>query len=185
MSWSKDIFGEKIREIREAKGWTLADCTAVSGIARSSLSLAENGYLPIGKKFAKDLADAFKLKDAERREFLLLAAESSKVAVAGGVTKVNRGFPVRVLNALPDYLRGAGFDPKDVIGYILIIKTMPEHGAVDTLFNSQLKKQYEESGVMKPSVKKYILENIDKKQLAVLCMKDGRQVVINAELKVF
>jgi transcriptional regulator with XRE-family HTH domain len=56
--------GEVIRMLRELKGWTQQEVADRSGINASNVSLLENGRIEIGKKRAKQLANAFTVHPA-------------------------------------------------------------------------------------------------------------------------
>ena len=51
--------GEVIRMLRELKEWTQRDLAEYSHISPSNISLLENDRVEIGKKRARQLADAF------------------------------------------------------------------------------------------------------------------------------
>ncbi|MBI4970280.1 MAG: helix-turn-helix transcriptional regulator [Candidatus Omnitrophica bacterium] len=53
-----------IRMLRELKGWTQEELAKRSGITSTNISLLENGKVDIGKTWAEQLAEAFKVHPA-------------------------------------------------------------------------------------------------------------------------
>ncbi len=56
--------GEVIRMLRDLKGWTQKELAKRSGINETNLSLLENEKIEIGKRRAKQLAEAFSVHPA-------------------------------------------------------------------------------------------------------------------------
>ena len=53
--------GQRIKSLREKRGWAQVDLSAESGLDRSHISLMENGHIEIGVRKIEILADTFGL----------------------------------------------------------------------------------------------------------------------------
>ena len=67
-------FGKKVRELRQAKGWSLRDVAPKVGVGFTYLSKVENGRLDFGDYPGEALIRKLaKVLDADQDELLLLA----------------------------------------------------------------------------------------------------------------
>lgn len=79
--------GQRVRELRKAKGWTLDQAATQAGLARSTLSKIENGQMSPTYEAVKKLAEGLKISVPQ------LFTAASKVQVSGrmAVTKSGTG----------------------------------------------------------------------------------------------
>ncbi|MCO6388754.1 helix-turn-helix domain-containing protein [Aliihoeflea sp. 40Bstr573] len=63
--WERAGFGERVRSIRKAAGWTLAELSARSGLALSTISKAERGLIALTYDSILRLAYAFDMEMSE------------------------------------------------------------------------------------------------------------------------
>lgn len=79
--------GQRVRELRKAKGWTLEQAAAQAGLARSTLSKIENGQMSPTYEALKKLAQGMDMSVPQ------LFTQPSKPQVSGrmSVTKVGEG----------------------------------------------------------------------------------------------
>jgi len=90
--------GQLLRDLRRARGWTLAEAGAAAGVARSTLSKVENGQMSptydllikVANGYGVDLADLFARSSAEAQR---AAAGPANPASAGrlAVTRAGTG----------------------------------------------------------------------------------------------
>lgn len=79
--------GQRVRELRKAKGWTLDQAATQAGLARSTLSKIENGQMSPTYEAVKKLAEGLKISVPQ------LFTPAGKVQVSGrmAVTKSGTG----------------------------------------------------------------------------------------------
>lgn len=79
--------GERVRELRKAKGWTLAQAAEQAGLARSTLSKIENGQMSPTFDAVRKLATGLGVSVPQ----LFTAPKSDKVLGRRAITKAGAG----------------------------------------------------------------------------------------------
>ena len=79
--------GQRVRDLRKAKGWTLDQAAAQAGLARSTLSKIENGQMSPTYDAVKKLADGLKITVPQ----LFTPAGRAQISGRMAVTKVGTG----------------------------------------------------------------------------------------------
>jgi transcriptional regulator with XRE-family HTH domain len=79
--------GQRVRELRKAKGWTLDQAATQAGLARSTLSKIENGQMSPTYEAVKKLAEGLKISVPQ----LFTAASKAQVSGRMSVTKSGTG----------------------------------------------------------------------------------------------
>ncbi len=90
--WERQTFGERVRALRKAAGWTLAQLGERSGLALSTISKAERGIIALTYDSILRLAYAFNMEMSE-----LLAGDKGDVSEV--VTVERKGQAQKVENA--------------------------------------------------------------------------------------
>jgi len=95
--------GERVRELRKAKGWTLEQAAVQAGLARSTLSKIENGQMSPTYEALKKLAEGLAISVPQ------LFTPPSKAQVTGrmAVTRVGEGQAQATVTYEHELLAGA------------------------------------------------------------------------------
>ncbi|MGD9912963.1 MAG: helix-turn-helix domain-containing protein [Rhizobiaceae bacterium] len=89
--WERQSFGERVKTLRKAAGWTLANLSDESGLALSTISKAERGIIALTYDSILRLAYAFDMEMSE-----LLAEDSGDISEV--VTLERKGQAQKVEN---------------------------------------------------------------------------------------
>ena len=79
--------GQRVRELRKARGWTLDQAAGQAGLARSTLSKIENGQMSPTYEAVKKLAEGLKISVPQ----LFTPAGKAQVSGRMSVTKSGTG----------------------------------------------------------------------------------------------
>ncbi len=120
--------GERVRDLRKARGWTLAQAAGKAGLARSTLSKIENGQMSPTYEALKKLAEGLAITVPQ------LFTPPSKAQISGrmAVTKANEGLahatatyehrllagPLRATKMLPYSTRVRARDMAEFNGWV-------------------------------------------------------------------
>jgi SOS regulatory protein LexA len=107
--------GEKLRELRQARGVTLRDLASEIGIHYSSLSNIENGKAQCGENTVRRLADAL---DADAD--LLLGEAGHRAMPFRVLGDIAAGVPIEVTEHVDTFDLSEQFDPRD--HYMLTVR---------------------------------------------------------------
>ncbi len=81
--------GERVRELRKARGWTLEQAAGQAGLARSTLSKIENGQMSPTYDALRKLAVGLEISVPQ----LFTPPQRDRISGRMAVTKVNEGTP--------------------------------------------------------------------------------------------
>ena len=109
--------GERVRELRKAKGWTLDQAATQAGLARSTLSKIENGQMSPTYDAVKKLADGLKISVPQ----LFTPAAGPQVSGRMAITKVGTG-QAQVTVTYEHELLAAGLSRKSMLPYRATIR---------------------------------------------------------------
>lgn len=109
--------GQRVRELRKAKGWTLDQAATQAGLARSTLSKIENGQMSPTYEAVKKLAEGLKISVPQ------LFTAASRVQVSGrmAVTKSGTG-QAHVTATYEHELLAGGLSRKAMLPYRATIR---------------------------------------------------------------
>lgn len=109
--------GERVRELRKAKGWTLEQAAGQAGLARSTLSKIENGQMSPTYEALKKLAEGLAISVPQ------LFTPASKAQVSGrlAVTKQGQG-QHQVTTTYEHELLAGGLTRKQMLPYRATIR---------------------------------------------------------------
>lgn len=126
-SRAAEALAQVLRDLRAARGWTLAEVSSRTGLAVSSLSKIENGRMSLTFETLRRLADGLGVDLAE----LFGAVEGSHEQVGGrrSITRSEEGHVVASDNYLHRYL-AADLLHKRVIPVVseVLARTLDQHG---------------------------------------------------------
>ena len=109
--------GQRVRELRKAKGWTLDQAATQAGLARSTLSKIENGQMSPTYEAVKKLAEGLKISVPQ----LFTAAGKAQVSGRMSVTKSGTG-QAHVTATYEHELLAGGLSRKEMLPYRATIR---------------------------------------------------------------
>ena len=109
-------FGSWIKDLRHKAHLSQRDFGAIINLPHSLISVIESGDRAVGAGLAEKLADALKLNNEERDNFLILAASTRKRDKLVGYA---RTMPSQALYFLPKVLRQTGVGQDNVKSAVL------------------------------------------------------------------
>ena len=104
--------GQRVRELRKARGWTLDQAAGQAGLARSTLSKIENGQMSPTYEAVKKLAEGLKISVPQ----LFTAAGKAQVSGRMSVTKSGTG-QAHVTATYEHELLAGGLSRKEMLPY--------------------------------------------------------------------
>ena len=102
----------RVRELRTAHGWTLAQAAEKAGLARSTLSKIENGQMSPTYEALKKLATGLGISVPQ----LFTPSRSEKVTARLATSRAGEGEPL-ITTTYEHELLGAGLSRKDMLPY--------------------------------------------------------------------
>ena len=109
--------GQRVRELRKAKGWTLDQAAGQAGLARSTLSKIENGQMSPTYEAVKKLAEGLKISVPQ----LFTPAGKAQVSGRMSVTKSGSG-QAHVTATYEHELLAGGLSRKEMLPYRTTIR---------------------------------------------------------------
>jgi transcriptional regulator with XRE-family HTH domain len=109
--------GQRVRELRKARGWTLDQAAGQAGLARSTLSKIENGQMSPTYDAVKKLADGLKISVPQ----LFTPAGKAQVSGRMAVTKSGTG-QAHVTTTYEHELLAGGLSRKQMLPYRATIR---------------------------------------------------------------
>ena len=109
--------GQRVRELRKAKGWTLDQAATQAGLARSTLSKIENGQMSPTYDAVKKLAEGLKISVPQ----LFTPAGKAQVSGRMAVTKSGTG-QAHVTATYEHELLAGGLSRKQMLPYRATIR---------------------------------------------------------------
>ena len=109
--------GQRVRELRKAKGWTLDQAATQAGLARSTLSKIENGQMSPTYEAVKKLAEGLKISVPQ----LFTPAGKAQVSGRMSVTKSGSG-QSHVTATYEHELLAGGLSRKEMLPYRATIR---------------------------------------------------------------
>ena len=109
--------GQRVRELRKAKGWTLDQAAGQAGLARSTLSKIENGQMSPTYDAVKKLAEGLKISVPQ----LFTPAGKAQVSGRMAVTKSGSG-QSHVTTTYEHELLAGGLSRKQMLPYRATIR---------------------------------------------------------------
>ena len=109
--------GQRVRELRKAKGWTLDQAAGQAGLARSTLSKIENGQMSPTYDAVKKLAEGLKISVPQ----LFTPAGRAQVSGRMAVTKSGTG-QAHVTTTYEHELLAGGLSRKQMLPYRATIR---------------------------------------------------------------
>ncbi len=109
--------GQRVRELRKAKGWTLDQAAGQAGLARSTLSKIENGQMSPTYDAVKKLAEGLKISVPQ----LFTPAGKAQVSGRMAVTKSGSG-QAHVTTTYEHELLAGGLSRKQMLPYRATIR---------------------------------------------------------------
>ena len=109
--------GQRVRELRKAKGWTLDQAAKQAGLARSTLSKIENGQMSPTYEAVKKLAEGLKISVPQ----LFTPAGKAQVSGRMSVTKSGSG-QAHVTTTYEHELLAGGLSRKEMLPYRATIR---------------------------------------------------------------
>ena len=104
--------GQRVRELRKARGWTLDQAAGQAGLARSTLSKIENGQMSPTYEAVKKLAEGLKISVPQ----LFTPAGKAQVSGRMSVTKSGTG-QAHVTATYEHELLAGGLSRKEMLPY--------------------------------------------------------------------
>ena len=104
--------GQRVRELRKARGWTLDQAAGQAGLARSTLSKIENGQMSPTYEAVKKLAEGLKISVPQ----LFTPAGKAQVSGRMAVTKSGSG-QAHVTATYEHELLAGGLSRKEMLPY--------------------------------------------------------------------
>ena len=102
-------FGDRVKEIREARQLTTRQLAKLADMAQENISAIETSHKPCGPVQAEKLAKAFNLRGTEAVVFMELAWTSTQKPLVGAVIKALKQKNIRVA----DIVRASYENPTD------------------------------------------------------------------------
>lgn len=109
--------GERVRELRKARGWTLEQAAGQAGLARSTLSKIENGQMSPTYEALKKLAEGLEISVPQ----LFTPAVKAQVSGRLAVTKLGQG-QTHLTTTYEHELLAGGLTRKQMLPYRATIR---------------------------------------------------------------
>ena len=109
--------GQRVRDLRKARGWTLDQASGQAGLARSTLSKIENGQMSPTYEAVKKLAEGLKISVPQ----LFTPAGKAQVSGRMSVTKSGTG-QAHVTTTYEHELLAGGLSRKEMLPYRATIR---------------------------------------------------------------
>jgi transcriptional regulator with XRE-family HTH domain len=183
ISAAKKRFGQMLNRFRADRELTLRDLGSAADIPFAYVSLIESGQRGVGPAVAAKLADGLKLAGEQRLRFLLSAERTSN---ALGRKRATSGCPPFLAGLFAKRLQQLlGVDPSEIQRFECChlrpasdtFPTFPPHIFVGYMRGAK-------DAQLKPRVVEALLSR-EHSAVAVIILRDGRQVVVECGRQIF
>jgi transcriptional regulator with XRE-family HTH domain len=168
-------FGSFLRKWRVRNNLTLRGLAVASKVPFPNISAIECGRLGAGRIVAQKLAQGLGLRGEDKKQFLGYAAFTNS---RDRLAKEHLAYPAVLANLLPRMLRERGVKPQEIVETLWDNPEAiedPRRHVGETMGQPWLKAE----------LAKYLKQKAARATIVVVFLKDGRQIAISCEWRVF
>jgi transcriptional regulator with XRE-family HTH domain len=168
-------FGGFLRMWRARHNLTLRGLAEASKVPFPNISAIECGRLGAGRIVAQKLAQGLGLRGEQKKQFLDYAVFTNS---RDRLSKEHLAYPAVLANLLPRMLRERGVKPQE------IVETLWENPELIENPQSSVRETMGQPW-LKGELAKYLKQEHAKATIVVVFLKDGRQIALRCEARVF